>query len=174
MFVWNPLVSIGFLFLIISKLTSMSASHIPNMSKPSKARKRTKRIPNGSPTSTNLTLSDVPLSLRKIFGSFGNLPGTVSKLVCMKSSEKNRMTVSNVGIASVLSDPFGRTATEIVSYLLEHTADSMDEKAVRKLIKKGAKARSDEIIEAIRATILKQTEPKSWSLPVGVWNILTI
>ena len=32
------------------------------------------------------------------------------KLVCMKSSEKNRiqncMTVSNVGIASVLSDPF--------------------------------------------------------------------
>ena len=32
------------------------------------------------------------------------------KLVCMKSSEKNRiqncMTVSNIGIASVLSDPF--------------------------------------------------------------------
>ena len=64
------------------------------------------------------------------------------KLVFMKSSEKNRiqncMTVSNVGIASVLSDPFGKTATEIMSYLLEHTADSMDEKAVRKLIKKGA------------------------------------
>ena len=60
------------------------------------------------------------------------------KLVCMKSSEKNRiqncMTISNVGIASVLSDPFGKTATEIISYLLEHTADSMDEKAVRKLI----------------------------------------
>lgn len=69
------------------------------------------------------------------------------KLVCMKSSEKNRiqncMTISNVGIASVLSDPFGKTATEIMSYLLEHTADSMDEKAVRKLIKKGAKAKSD-------------------------------
>src|SRR5699024_7943663 len=35
------------------------------------------------------------------------------KLVCMKSSEKNRiqncMTVSNIGIASVLSDPFGKT-----------------------------------------------------------------
>ncbi|MFQ8000156.1 MAG: hypothetical protein ACLRHE_05760 [Mediterraneibacter faecis] len=38
------------------------------------------------------------------------------------------MTVSNVGIASVLSDPFGKTATEIMSYLLEHTANSMDEK----------------------------------------------
>ena len=34
------------------------------------------------------------------------------KLVCMKTSEKNRiqncMTVSNIGIANVLSDPFGR------------------------------------------------------------------
>lgn len=46
--------------------------------------------------------------------------------------------VSNVGIASILSDPFGKTATDIISYLLEHTADSVDEKAVRKLIKKGA------------------------------------
>ena len=46
------------------------------------------------------------------------------------------MTVSNIGIASVLSDPFGKTATEIMSYLLEHTSDSMDEKAVRKLIRK--------------------------------------
>lgn len=60
------------------------------------------------------------------------------------------MTVSNIGIASVLSDPFGKTATEIMSYLLKHTAESMDEKAVRKLIRKGAKAKSDDIIEAIK------------------------
>ena len=50
--------------------------HIPNMSKPSKARKRTKRIQNGLPTSTNLTLSDVPLSLPRISASSGNLPDT--------------------------------------------------------------------------------------------------
>lgn len=43
------------------------------------------------------------------------------------------MTVSNVGIASVLSDPFDKTATEIMSYLLEHTSESIDEKEVRKL-----------------------------------------
>lgn len=75
------------------------------------------------------------------------------KLVCMKSSEKNRiqnsMTVSNIGIASILSDPFGKTATEIISYLLTHTSESFDEKACRKLIKKGAKAKSDDIIAAI-------------------------
>ena len=54
----------------------------------------------------------------------------------------------------MLSDPFGKTATEIMSYLLEHTAESMDEKAVRKLIRKGAKAKSDDIIEAIKGSHL--------------------
>ena len=93
------------------------------------------------------------------------------KLVCMKSSEKNRiqncMTVSNVGIASVLSDPFGKTATEIMSYLLEHTADSIDEKAVRNLIKKGAKAKSDEIIEAIRGYNIETDQAKKLELARG-------
>ena len=73
------------------------------------------------------------------------------KLVCMKSSEKNRiqncMTVSNIGIASVLSDPFGKTATEIISYLLENPSDSIEEKAVRKLITKKATSKSAEIFE---------------------------
>ena len=93
------------------------------------------------------------------------------KLVCMKSSEKNRiqncMTVSNVGIASVLSDPFGKTATEILSYLLAHTADSIDEKAVRKLIKKGAKARSDEIIEAIKGYNIETDQAAKLELARG-------
>ena len=90
------------------------------------------------------------------------------KLVCMKSSEKNRiqncMTVSNVGIASVLSDPFGKTATEIMSYLLTHTAETVDEKAVRKLIKKGAKAKSDEIIEAIKGYSIETDQAKKLEL----------
>lgn len=90
------------------------------------------------------------------------------KLVCMKSSEKNRiqncMTVSNIGIASILSDPFCRTATEIMSYLLEHTADSVDEKAVRKLIRKGAKAKSDEIIEAIKGYNIQSDQAKKLEL----------
>ena len=90
------------------------------------------------------------------------------KLVCMKSSEKNRiqncMTVSNIGIASVLTDPFGKTATEIISYLLEHTADSMDEKAVRKLIKKSAKAKSDDIINAIKGYQIETDQAKKLEL----------
>ena len=90
------------------------------------------------------------------------------KPVCMKSSEKNRiqncMTVSNVGIAGVLSYPFGKTATEIMSYLLTHTSDSIDERAVRKLIKKGAKAKSDEIIEAIRGYNIESDQFKKLEL----------
>ena len=90
------------------------------------------------------------------------------KLVYMKSSEKNRiqncMTVSNVGIASVLSDPFGKTATEIMSYLLTHTSDSIDERAIRKLIKKGAKAKSDEIIAAISGYNIESDQAKKLEL----------
>lgn len=93
------------------------------------------------------------------------------KLVCMKSSEKNRiqncMTVSNIGIAHVLSDPFGKTATEIMSYLLEYTADSIDEKAVRKLMKKGAKAKSNEIIEAIKGHNIETDQAKKLELARG-------
>lgn len=90
------------------------------------------------------------------------------KLVCMKSSEKNRiqncMTVSNIGIANILSDPFGKTATELMSYLLEHTSDTMDEKAIRNLIKKGAKSKSDDIIEAIKGYSIETDQAKKLEL----------
>lgn len=63
------------------------------------------------------------------------------KLVCMKASEKNRiqncMTVSNIGLASVLSDPFSVTANQIITYLL--TSNEIDEKECCKLIKGKAK-----------------------------------
>lgn len=94
----------------------------------------------------------------------------------MKSSEKNRiqncMTVSNIGIASVLTDPFRKTATEIISYLLEHTADSMDEKAVRKLVKKSAKAKSYDIINAIKGYQVETDQAKNWNLPEPILIIL--
>ena len=93
------------------------------------------------------------------------------KLVCMKSSEKNRiqncMTVSNIGIASILSDPFGKTATEIMAYLLSNTTDTIDDKAVRKLIKKGATAKSNEIIEAIKGYNIESDQAKKLELARG-------
>lgn len=74
------------------------------------------------------------------------------------------MTVSNIGIASVLKDPFYKTATEIMSYLLEHTSDTIDEKAVRRLIKKGTKATSNDIIEAIKGYNIETDQAKKLEL----------
>lgn len=93
------------------------------------------------------------------------------KLVCMKSSEKNRiqncMTVSNIGIASILSDPFGKTATEIMTYLLSNSKDTINDKAIRKLIKKNAKAKSEEIIEAIKGYNIETDQAKKLELARG-------
>jgi len=44
------------------------------------------------------------------------------KLVAMRTSERNRyqncMTVSNIPLANILSDPFGKTASDIMQHLL--------------------------------------------------------
>lgn len=90
------------------------------------------------------------------------------KLVCMKSSEKNRiqncMTVSNIGIGSVFSDPFGKTATEIMSYLLKNTTDTIQEKAIQKMIRKNTKASSAEIFAAISGYQIETDQAKKLEL----------
>jgi len=74
------------------------------------------------------------------------------KLVCMRSSERNRyqncMTVSNIGLASVLSDPFGKSASDIMKYVL--TSKVFDEEQCKKLICKTAKKKTELILQSIR------------------------
>jgi transposase len=74
------------------------------------------------------------------------------KLVAMRSSEKNRyqncLTVSNIGLASVLSDPFGKTATGIMHYVL--TSSVFDEVHCKTLILKTAKKKTELILDSIR------------------------
>ena len=74
------------------------------------------------------------------------------KLVCMRSSERNRyqncMTVSNIGLASVLSDPFGKSASDIMKYVL--TSNVFDEEHCKTLIKKTAKKKTELILKSIR------------------------
>jgi transposase len=75
-----------------------------------------------------------------------------AKLVYMRSSEKNRyqncMTVSNIGLANILSDPFGKTATGIMEHIL--SSEVFDEALCKTLIQKSAKKKTDLIIESIR------------------------
>jgi transposase len=74
------------------------------------------------------------------------------KLVCMRSSEKNRyqncLTVSNVGLGSVLSDCFGKTAQGIMRQLA--SPDGFDEEACLKLIKGQARKKASRIIDSVR------------------------
>ncbi len=74
------------------------------------------------------------------------------KLVCMRSSERNRyqncMTVSNIGLGSVLSDCTGVTARAIMADIA--SGEPFDEGRVRSLIRGRAKARADLVVDAVR------------------------
>ena len=73
------------------------------------------------------------------------------KLVCMKSSEKNRiqncMTVSNIGIGSVFSDPFGKSAQAIMKEVLE--SDIIEDEKILKCIHRSCKNK-DKILDSIK------------------------
>lgn len=75
------------------------------------------------------------------------------KLVCNRTSEKNRvqnsMTISNIAIANIVSDPFGKTATNIMKYLIEHNNKDIDNDPVKSLLNKSLKKKAVEIIDSI-------------------------
>lgn len=75
------------------------------------------------------------------------------KLVCNRTSEKNRiqnsMTVSNIGIANIVSDPFGKSATNIMKYLIEHDNKEIDNDHIKSLLNKGLKKKANEIVDSI-------------------------
>ena len=73
------------------------------------------------------------------------------KLVGMRSSERNRyqncMTVSNIGIGSVFSDPFGKSAQAVMKEILE--SDVIEDENVLKCIHGTCKNR-DKILDSIK------------------------
>jgi transposase len=74
------------------------------------------------------------------------------KLVSMRRSEKNRyqdcMTVSNISVANVLTDPFGKTSMGIMGHLL--SSGIPDDEFCKTLIKGTAKKKTDQILESIK------------------------
>lgn len=74
-----------------------------------------------------------------------------SKLVSMRSSEKNRFqnafTVCNLTLDSVVSDMFGKSATDILNYLLE--TDVIDADHCVSLLRSSLKKKASDIVEAI-------------------------
>ena len=76
------------------------------------------------------------------------------KLTAIATGEKNRfqntMTVSQIRLDSVLSDPFGKTATNIMNYLVNTPRDEVDEGVIIGMVNKHVKAKPEEILESIR------------------------
>ena len=74
------------------------------------------------------------------------------KLVAMRSSERNRyqnaMTVSNIGLASILSDPFGKSAKAIMSEVL--SSNSLDEAKIASLLKSSAKKKLNAVLASLQ------------------------
>lgn len=78
------------------------------------------------------------------------------KLACMKTSEKNRfqngMTISNIGLGTVLSDPLGKTARGVMEVVLASEGGELDEEACRKRVLGRAKRRADDIVGSLRGS----------------------
>ena len=75
-----------------------------------------------------------------------------SKLVSMRSSEKNRFqnafTVCNLTLDAVVSDMFGKSAAAIENYLLE--ADAVDPEQCLPLLRGTLKKKSSDVVEAVQ------------------------
>ena len=74
-----------------------------------------------------------------------------SKLVSMRSSEKNRFqnafTVCNLTLDAVVSDMFGKSTTDIENYLLD--TDTIDPEHCVSLLHRSLKKKSSDMVEAV-------------------------
>ena len=74
------------------------------------------------------------------------------KLIAMRSGERKRyqdcMTVSNVTLAGVLSDSFGKSGTEVMEYIL--SGQPIEEEQIKKHIYRKAKLKTDDILKSVR------------------------
>jgi hypothetical protein len=66
------------------------------------------------------------------------------------------MTISNIGLASILSDPFGKTAKDVMNQVLSPTV--FDAADYDKLIHKSAKKKTEQILESIKDCLIKSEQ----------------
>lgn len=88
------------------------------------------------------------------------------KLVAMRSSERNRyqnsMTVSNIGLASILSDSFGKTATAIMKEVL--STHTIDDAAIKKLIHGTCAKKTDAILASLKDSHVESDQKMKMNL----------
>lgn len=82
------------------------------------------------------------------------------KLTAARSSEKNRyqnaMTVSNIGLASILSDPFGKSSKAIMNEVL--SSNSISENTIKSLLKKSAKKKWKAVSDSLNGSHIESDQ----------------
>ena len=73
------------------------------------------------------------------------------KLIAMRSSKRNRyqnsMTISNIGLASILSDPFGKSSRAVMKEVIR--SSSVTEEKISKLLERNAKKKVKEVLQSL-------------------------
>ena len=75
------------------------------------------------------------------------------KLTYARTAEKNRyqngMTISKIRLDSVFTDPFGKSASDIMSYLIDTAPKDVSDEKIMGFVRKGCKASRNEILDSI-------------------------
>lgn len=99
-----------------------------------------------------------------------------SKLVSMRSSEKNRFqnafTVCNLTLDAVVSDMFGKSATDIENYLLD--TDAVDPEHCVSLLRCSLKKKASDVVEAVSGFNMTPEKRKGCGSFKGILQILII
>ena len=73
------------------------------------------------------------------------------KLIAMRSSERNSyqnsMTISNIGLASILSDPFGKSSRAVMKEVIR--SSSVTEEKISKLLERNTKKKVKEVLQSL-------------------------
>lgn len=80
------------------------------------------------------------------------------KLINTRTGERNRyqnsMTVCNIGLASILSDPFGKSANAVMNAVLE-SEEPLKEEDVEELLNRRVKKKAKEVFKSIEGSDIK-------------------
>lgn len=121
------------------------------MSEPSKAKKTDKRDAKWIATLFRFDIVKASFIPPADIRALRELSRYRLKLAYMRTAEKNRyqncMTISRIRIVCVLTDPFGKTATNIMEYLLSDKP--FDETECTKLFNGRVKASAETVLDNI-------------------------
>ena len=96
------------------------------------------------------------------------------KLVGMRSSEslryQNSLTVSNIGLASVLSESTGKSARNVMALALN--SETITEKEIKTLLKASAKKKAQEVLKSLEGRRVENDQRLKMSIASGHMNEL--